>query len=678
MLKLGVDVGGTFTDLFAYGDEGRRKLISKVPSTPDDFTVGVLRAISSAGIDIREIEFLIHGSTIATNATIERTYPVTPFMTTKGFRDFTLIGRYHRRSLYDPYQTKPVPIVRRQHIFEISERVTSQGEVIQPFNVKEAKLIAKKVKSLGTKSVAVGFMNSYANSDHEERMKAVLENVDPNIFVSLSSTIPKIRSLGRFTTSILRACLQPVVQSYLTRLTDRFTQQGFQGQLMIVTNNGGMIDGKLAVQRPELMLTSGPASGVNAGLFISGITGQRNLITIDMGGTSCDVSIIENGQPLITSEYEVDWDIPVVVPMLDIRTIGAGGGSIAWIDEGGSIRVGPRSAGSIPGPACYGRGGTKPTVTDANLLLGRLGSRQVFGNEIHVDIEAGNRAIKTVADQIGLELIHTAAGIITIVNENMAASLKQVSLDRGRDPRDFALVAFGGAGPMHAAFLAKTMGIGQVIVPKDSGVFCAFGGVVMDFKHDCEKTFYSPIHEVDLESFNRQYQELDEKVLEIMSEQRVPKEKVQMIRSAQIRYVGQTYEVETPVPSGRIGSKELEKILSDFHVEHAKEYGFSEKKFPAAFVNLRSTGIGKVDKPKFEDAQGKDHLSEQALIEKREVFFENHGFITTEVLDRAFLPAGFHISGPAIIEDPSSTAIIPPDMKGEVDPYGNLIIHVNP
>jgi len=678
ILKLGVDVGGTFTDLFAYGDEGRRKWISKVPSTPDDFTVGVLRAISSAGIEIPQIEFLIHGSTIATNATIERTYPIAAFITTKGFRDFTLIGRYHRRSLYDPYQTKPVPIVRRRHIFDLPERVSARGEVLRPFPLKEARSIAKKVKSIGARSVAVGFMNSHANSAHEDKMRAVLEEVDPGIFVSLSSTIPKIRSLGRFTTAILRACLQPVVQNYLDRLKGRLSQQGFRGQLMIVTNNGGMIDGRLAVQRPELMLTSGPASGVNAALFISETAGQKNLITMDMGGTSCDVSMIENGQPLITSEYEIDWDIPVVVPMLDIRTIGAGGGSIAWVDEGGSIRVGPRSAGSLPGPACYGKGGIRPTVTDANLVLARLSSKQVFGDEIRVDPEAAKKAIKTVADQIGLNMIETAAGIITIVNENMAASLKQVSLDRGRDPRDFSLVAFGGAGPMHAAFLAKAMGIREVIVPKDSGVFCAFGGMVMDFKHDCEKTFYSPFEAVDLKSLNRHYEELDRRVLEILRKQGVPKEKIQIIRSAQIRYVGQTYEVETPVPGGRITSTELESVLSNFHIEHAKEYGFAEKKFPAAFVNLRSTGVGIVDKPRFEHETEKARSLERARIEKRKVFFENHGFITTEILNRLFLPAGCRIKGPAIIEDPSSTAIIPPDMKGKVDPYGNLIIQAGP
>jgi N-methylhydantoinase A len=676
-LKLGVDVGGTFTDLFAYDDEGERRLISKVPSTPDDFTLGVIRAISNAGIDTKYIDFLIHGSTIATNATIERTYPVTPFITTKGFRDLMLIGRYHRKSLYDPYQKAPTPFVGRRHLFEISERIESSGGIIEALNTKEAESISKKIRALQVSSVSVGFMNSYVNSVHEEKMKNILETLNPGIFVSLSSTIPKIRSLGRFATAILRACLQPVVKDYLNKLMDRLSDQGFSGRLLIVTNNGGMIDGKLAVQRPELMLTSGPASGVNAALSTAESIHEKNLITIDMGGTSCDVSIIENGQPLITSEYEIEWDYPVIVPMLDIRTIGAGGGSIAWIDEGGSIRVGPRSAGSVPGPACYGRGGTKPTVTDANLLLGRISPKQVFGNEIRIDLEAGQAAIKTVADQIGLDLIKTASGIITIVNENMAASLKQVSLDRGRDPRDFSLVAFGGAGPMHAAFLAKTMGIRQVIIPRDSGVFSAYGGVMMDFKHDYEKTFYSPIQGVDLQLLNRQYQELDQKTLNAMREQGVANEKVKIIRSAQIRYIGQTYEVETPVPCGEIGVKGLEEILSNFHNEHAKEYGFSEKRFPTAFVNLRSTAIGVVDKPKFGGLNSRNELADNAHIENRDVFFEDYGFITTEVFDRKFLPTGFRIKGPAVVEDISSTTVIPPEMQAEIDGYGNLIVSVN-
>jgi N-methylhydantoinase A len=360
--------------------------------------------------------------------------------------------------------------------------------------------------------------------------------------------------------------------------------------------------------------------------------------------------------------------------MLDIRTIGAGGGSIAWIDKGGSIRVGPRSAGSLPGPACYGRGGRRPTVTDANVVLGRISNQRIFGKEIQIDATLSETAISSIAEQIHLDLIQTASGIITIVNENMAASLKQISLDRGRDPRDFSLVAFGGAGALHACFLAKTLGIERVYIPCHEGVFSAYGAVVMDFKNDHEKTFYCPVAEVDLDELNRQYHELDQKGFGIMQRQGVARENVRIARSAQIRYIGQTYEVETPVPEGEIDSKALENTLRDFHKEHAKEYGFSEETFPAAFVNLRSTAIGKIDKPQIAGIKvEKPYLGSEAL-ESRRVYFDDHGFVKTSVYDRQRLPAGFQVNGPAILEDASATAIIAPDMRAEVDDYGNILV----
>jgi len=675
--KIGVDVGGTFTDLFSYDAEGRTTLCAKVLSTPDNYTAGVIRAISESGVDVKKIDYLIHGSTIATNSAIERTYPITPFITTKGFRDFILIGRYHRRSLFDPYQKKPEPLVKRRYIFEVSERLNSSGEVIEPLNIGEVESIAKKIIDLGVKSVAVGLLNSYANPINEEEIKALIKQLDPKIFVSLSSTISKFRALNRFITAVIRACLQPVVKTYLESLYSRLKEKSFQGRFMVVTNNGGMIDAKVAIGRPELMLTSGPASGVNAAMFISEGLGNKDSITMDMGGTSCDVSIIEKAQPLVTSEYELDFDIPVSVPMLDIRAIGAGGGSIAWIDEGGSLKVGPRSAGSFPGPACYARGGFQPTVTDANLLLGRINKRQIFGKEVQLDIRASEKAIKTLSHQVGLDLIQTADGILTIVNENMAAALKQVSLDRGRDPRDFCLVAFGGAGPMHAAFLAKTMSINKVIIPRDAGILSAFGGIVMDFKHDYEKTFYCPINNVDYASLNKRYRELGQKVFESIVQQGIHKKRIKVNRSAQMRFVGQTYEVETPIPDGKIGPKEMETIRINFYNEHEKEYGLADRELPIAFVNLRSTAIGKVEKPSFEVSHIENETTENIQVVVRSVYFKDYGFTQTEVFDRRFLPTGFRVNGPAIIEDDLSTTVIAHEMIAEIDGYGNIIIFIN-
>ncbi len=673
-MKIGVDVGGTFTDLYELDEKGKRCIISKVPSTPDDFTVGVLSAIADANIEIDQIDFCIHGSTIITNAAIEKTYPETPFITTKGFRDFTLIGRYHRESLYDPFQTQRSPLVKRRHIFEIPERISAEGKIDLPLDLKAAEAIVEKIKLQGAGSVAVGFLNSYINPKHELLMKEILEHEIPQIFVSLSSSIPKIRALGRFSTAILRGCLNSVAKGYLDKLKDRLDQKKFNGRLLIVSNNGGMIDANLAARQPELMLTSGPAAGVNAALFMSRRLGIGNLITMDMGGTSCDVSIIENDHPLVTSEYEIQWDNPLSIPMLDIRTIGAGGGSIAWIDKGGSVRVGPRSAGSLPGPACYGRGGRKPTVTDANVVLSRISNQRVFGKEIQIDATLSETAINSIAEQIHLDLIDTASGIITIVNENMAASLKQITLDRGRDPRDFSMVAFGGAGALHATFLAKSLGIKRVFIPCHEGVFSAYGAVVMDFKNDHEKTFYCPIATVDLAELNYQYQELDQKGFDIMQRQGVARKNVRIARSAQIRYIGQTYEVETPVPGEKLDSGALEKTLLGFHKEHAKEYGFSEEKFPAAFVNLRSTAIGKIDKPQIEGIKDENTYHGSEAIESRQVYFDDHGFVKTLVYDRQRLPAGFRVDGPAILEDASATAIIAPEMSGEVDDYGYVLV----
>ncbi|BBO85224.1 N-methylhydantoinase A [Desulfosarcina ovata subsp. sediminis] len=675
--KIGVDLGGTFTDLFSYDAENKTRLCAKVPSTPDDFTRGVLGAIEDSGVNINKIDYFIHGTTIATNAAIEKTYGVTPFITTKGFRDFTLIGKYHRESLFDPYQKKPEPLVKRRHIFEITGRLDSSGNVVEPLDAREIESLAQKIREMGVSSVAVGLLNSYANPSHEEEVKAILEKNIPNLFVSLSSTIPKFRALGRFSTAIMRACLQPVVKKYLDKLHERLNEKGFRGRLMMVTNNGGMIDAKLAIERPELLLTSGPASGVSAAMFISESVGNDDLITMDMGGTSCDVSIIEKGQPLITSEYELCFDQPVNVPMLDIRTIGAGGGSIAWIDEGGSLRVGPRSASSFPGPACYGRGGKLPTVTDANIVLGRINDSRIFGKKIHLDVEASKKALESLSPKTGLDLIEIASGILTIVNESMAAALKLVSLDRGRDPREFCLVAFGGAGALHAPFLAQTMGVKKVVIPGDSGIFSAFGAVIMDFKHDYEETFYSPLNEIDLNILNKRYYELDQKSLDSMELQGIDKERIKIYRSSQMRFVGQTYEVETSIPNGTIESHELETITNNFYNEHEKEYGLADRNLPVAFVNLRSTVIGEVDRPNIEMLHANRKMTEEVRLGSRSVYFDGSGFIETEVFDRRMLPVETRVNGPAVIEDEASTTIVAPGMTAQIDGCKNIIINLN-
>lgn len=675
-MKLGIDVGGTFTDLYAHNPETDVTVVQKVPSTPNDFKEGVFNAIEKANIDLKQVQFFVHGSTICTNAIIQRTCPTTPLIATEGFQDLMVMGRYHRMSLYDPYQQRPSPLIRRRDTFGVPERITCFGEVLKPLDKERAQEISRIIKQLGVKSVCVAFQNSYANPKHEEEMRKILKKDNPDLFVSISSTIPKIRELKRYTTAAVRAMLWPIMGNYVRELTKGLTDRGFHGKLLFVANNGGMIDSNFAVERSELGLLSGPAAGIGGALLIANEIERKNVITMDMGGTSCDVSIWEGGAESVTmtTEREIDFDMPLSVPTVDIRTIGAGGGSVAWIDRGGSIRVGPQSAGAIPGPACYGRGGNEPTVTDANLLLGRLGVDSMARGGIRLDVERAKRAVERIAKALKLDIMEAAQGIIRIVNENMAATIRQVSLQRGRDPRNFHLLAAGAAGPMHAAFVAEIMGMPEVIIPEKAGVLCAFGCTVIDVKHDFEKTFYSPVAEVNIEALNIAYSNLDHQGRKILQEEEIPDRDIMVIRKAMMRYVGQKYEVETPVPSGKITRKGLNQIVNDFHKEHMKEYGFSREDAPVAIIDIRSTAIGKLGKPTLPKYVISKKSVNYALKETRKVFFEDLGFSETPIYEGERLSPANIIKGPAVLEWRDFTAVIPPKRCAIMDEWKNLII----
>jgi len=675
-MRLGIDVGGTFTDLYAYDPKINMAIVQKVPSTPHDFKEGVFNVIEKANINLRQVEYFIHGSTICTNAVIQGTCPVTPLITTEGFQDLLAIGRYHRISLYDPYQQKPSPLAKRRYTFGIPERIASSGEILKPLDRQKAREISRMINKLGVKSVCVGFQNSYANPKHEEEMREILEKDSPDLFVSLSSTIPKIRELKRYTTAMVRAMLWPVMGKYVQGLTEGLATRGFQGKVLFVANNAGMIDSRYAVQRPELMLLSGPAAGIGGSLFIASEMGRRDILTMDMGGTSCDISVHEGegGSITMTTEREIDFDMPLIVPTVDVKTIGAGGGSIAWIDKGSSIRVGPHSAGAIPGPACYSRGGEEPTVTDANILLGRLGLDSMSKGGIKLDTERAKRAIGKVASALRLDLVETARGIIRIVNENMAATIRRVSLERGRDPRNFHLLAAGAAGPMHAAFIASIIGIPEVIIPGNAGVLSALGCTVVDVRHDFERTFYSPVARINLEELNTIYQDLDREGQKTLEEEEIPKKDIMVIRKAMMRYIGQTYEVETPAPPGTITKRKLNKIVGNFHKEHMKEYGFSRQESPAAIVDIRSTAIGRLGKPALMSYPNGGKAPGHARKDRRDVFFEGIGFTNTTIYKGEKLSPGNIIEGPAILEFRDFTAVIPPKKRGHIDQWKNIII----
>jgi len=672
MWRVGIDVGGTFTDLFAWEEESGRSVTAKVLTTKKDRALGVLQAIEKARLPVNQISALIHGSTTATNALIERSFPPAAMVTTEGFRDTIEIGRQRRERLYDPYQSKPKPIIRRRYRLTVPERISAQGEILTPLDEHAARSVADRIAGMGLGSIAVAFINAYVNPTHEQRMGEILRARLPQASIALSSeTQPKFRELGRFTTTAIRAVLLPVMSVYFSRLETLLRERGFNGSLSIIKSNGGMMGVELAKLRPEELIESGPAGGVAYATYLSARASFPRAIHTDMGGTSFDTSIVEDGHGLITREYELEWEVPVIVPMLDIRSVGAGGGSIAWVDDGGSLRVGPQSAGSEPGPACYGRGGNEATVTDANLLLGRL--EPTLGGKFALDRTAAEAVVTRVAQQVNLDTLRAAEGIIQITCENMAQAIKMVLIDRGRDPRDFVLVSFGGAGPMHACFIARALSIPRVVVPAYAGVASAFGATAMDVRHDIEAFFYSPVEGIDLARLNQLYDQLEQRGRDLLAREQIGHARVSVSRSAQMRYVGQSYEVETPVPTNRLSATQMPQIVQNFHKEHEREYGVASTQFAPAFVSLGVTVIGHNERPpivQVNPATGRDPRKGE-----RRVYFAGH-WLPTPVFDGQKLVQGYTLRGPAIVEYEHACAVLPPDTSAVVDALDNLVISV--
>lgn len=683
MWRVGVDVGGTFTDLFGWEETSGERVTAKVLTTPWDRSVGVIEAVKRAardsveaveqsGIPFDRIACLVHGTTTATNALIERSYPDAALVTTDGFRDTIEIGRQHRKELYDPYQTKPKPLIPRRYRYTVPQRTNVEGEEERPLDVVVARRVAERIRAEGITSVAVCFINSYVNAAHERQMRDVLLEHLPDAHVMLSGeTRPLFREHGRFVTTAVSAALKPVMAAYFEHLLTRLTGQGFRGSLLILKSSGGVMGVDLAKEHPEELLESGPAGGVAYAGYLAETTGERSIICADMGGTSFDVSIVEDGKGLVTREYELEFELPIILPMLDIHSVGAGGGSIGWVDTGGSLRVGPRSAGSQPGPACYGAGGSEPTVTDANLLLGRL--EPTLGGKITLDRAAAERAVDGVARQLGLSVVETADAMVRISCEIMAQAVKKVIINRGRDPRDFVLTSFGGAGPMHACFVARAMDIPKVVVPAAAGVASAFGATVMDLRQDVERFLYAPVAEVDLERLNATYAELERTALDRLARDNVDAGNATLHRTAQMRYVGQTYEIETPIPAGTLDCASLDAVADAFHAAHKQEHGVSSDIFAPAFVSLGvAASAPTAALPDYTRPAGKNVV---AMKSTRPVSFAGE-WLDCPVYNGQILAPGQRTEGPAILEYLDSVAVLPPGAHATVDPHGNLIIDV--
>ncbi len=679
MLSLGVDVGGTFTDLVLIDQDSKQIRYTKTPSTPKAPNEGVIHGIEKVmktfNVAAEDISFLIHGTTVATNALIERKGMATALLVTRGFRDVLHIARQIRPKLYDPRRKRPKPFIPRHLCYEVGERIRYTGDVIEPLSEEDVRAAAHAIAAQDIKVVAVCLLHSYVNASHERRVRDILLEEQPDLKVCLSSEIlPEFKEYERMSTTVINAYVMPIVERYLRRIMESAQRLGVASNLHIMQSNGGVMGWEAAGQKSVHTVLSGPAAGVLGAVQLAGMIGEPNIVTIDMGGTSFDVCLAHKGEPTFSVESDIDGHA-IKIPMIDIKTLGAGGGSIAWIDPGGALHVGPQSAGADPGPACYGRGGEEPTVTDANLVLGYLNPKNFLGGEMALDPELSREAIRRrVAEPMGLSLEEAAEGIVRVVNAEMIRGIRLVSVERGYDPRDFALVCFGGAGPLHAVKLAQELDIPKVVVPVGPGVTCALGLLMADFRYDYSRTFLARVASLDLVVLNAALREMEAKAMAEMNEEGVAADRVTFKRSLDMRYTGQGYELEVRVPTRDFRESDLAEFCKGLGAAHHDQYGYSLPPEQAEIVNLRVVAVGalpKPDIPRSAATNGRD-LRPRG---KRPAYFDGR-YIDTDIYERDDLQTGARLAGPCIVEQLDSTTLVLPGCRAEVDEFRNLIIHV--
>ena len=691
--RLGIDIGGTFTDATLINEGTGEIRVGKVPSTPDDPSIGFMKAtdrmLREASVSPEAVEYVVHGTTVATNAIIEKKVAPTGFITTDGFRDLLEIQRQIRPTLYDLHFEKPLPLVPRYLCFGIPERLDSQGRVLTPLDESALVEAVEQLKRENVKAVAVCFLHSYINPNHEKRAGEILREVFPDAIVSLSSEVaPEFREYFRASTTVINACIRPIVAHYLRRIEDRLREKRITAALLVMQSSGGVFTFASASEKPVFMVESGPAAGVIAATYLGTALGHPDVISLDMGGTTAKAGLIQNGAPRVTKEYEVGTaaqsgvgasrgaGYPIRTPVIDLVEIGAGGGSIAWVDSGGILRVGPQSAGADPGPVCYGKGGQEPTITDANLVLGRLNPSYFLGGEIELEVEAARKAVfEKCAQPLGMGVVETAHGIVEIANTAMTNALRLVSVQRGYDPRDFVLVAFGGAGPVHANRLAIEVQIPRTIIPVSPGTTSAMGLLVTDLKHDYSRTLIQRVDQVDAEMVAKTYRELEVDGRGCLEREGMNPEEITFLHQVDMRYVGQSYELTIALPEGRLGAVEVARVLSQFHREHHRAYGYSASDEPVEFVNLRLSAIGKINKPQLREIGADDSFLRAAQKAIRSVYFDEcAGFVECPIYDRYRLSAGFVLEGPAIVEEIDATTVVHPGYQALVNRFGNLVL----
>jgi N-methylhydantoinase A/oxoprolinase/acetone carboxylase beta subunit len=679
MLLAGVDIGGTFTDLALYDSGAERVHLHKVRSTPDDPGRALIEGISElcerAGVEPGALDGLLHGTTVATNAVLEHRGALTGMVTTAGFRDVVHIGRHQRPQQYSimqdiPWQARP--FVKRRHRVAVPERIAPPGgEPLVPLDEDAVRSAAARLRDAGVEAVAVCFLFSYLDEAHERRAAEILREELPGCFVTTSAAIsPQFREFERFTTACMNAFVGPGTGRYLGRLTEALAASGVRADLLVMMSNGGVASVAAAAERPVTVMLSGPAAGVLGGVWAGGLAGRERLITFDMGGTSADIAIVtEQGIVEASARDTQIAGYPLLVPMLDIQTIGAGGGSIAHVDEGGAFRVGPRSAGANPGPACYGLGGAEPTITDAHLVLGRLAADRFLGGEMPLHPQRSEAAVDDLAAQLGLSRAATAEGVLAVANAAMAQTIRSITVERGHHPREFTLVAFGGAGPLHAAELADLLGIHTVLVPPHPGITSAAGLLTSDLRYDSMRTVFMAESALDAPALDAQLDALADELTARLAADGVPAEEVEVARALDCRYAGQGYELRVPVNDG-VGPDTLEA----FHRAHEREYGHAFGD-PIEIVNLRVTAAGR--RAKLSRVAVSTGTLDEAVLGEADGVWRVDGELATlptRHLDRDRLPLDEPIDGPAIVFQRDTTTAVPPGWTVTATPAGPLIL----
>ncbi|WP_031514780.1 hydantoinase/oxoprolinase family protein [Desulfofalx alkaliphila] len=677
-MRVATDIGGTFTDLVAINKEGKIT-IAKSHTTPPNFEQGVIDVIKKSGTNAKEIETFIHGTTVIINALTERKGVKTGLITTKGFRDVLEIARGNRPDLFNVRYQKPAPFIPRYLRLEVEERLNYKGEVLTPLKTEQIAPIIEYFKKEKVEAIAVAFLHAYANPDHEKETVKVIKELWPEVAVTASHEVTKEwREYERTSTCVLNSYVKPIASSYIDRLESRLTDMGVEGHKYIMQSNGGTTTFEQAKVTPINMVESGPVAGVFGAAVLGQVIGEKNIIAFDIGGTTAKCSLIDDGEVKVTTEYHIEKTeltagYPIKVPVVDIVEIGNGGGSIAWIDEAGSLKVGPQSAGAVPGPVAYGLGGTEPTTTDANLVAGRLSAKN-FDNE--VDLDNVKKSIEEkVAKHFNISVDEAALGIIRIANSNMLNALKLISVRRGYDPREFALVAFGGGGPMHATALAKELGVKKVIVPVAGPVFSAWGMLMTDLRSDSVQTYIRRCGEINFAEINQEWAKMETEATNQYHNQGVSADRVIFTRFADMRYLGQEHTVKVPVPNGEWNEEAIEEVIRRFHHLHEQNYTFKLEGAQTEIVNLHLVAYGRVQKPEMHRIESEAANIEDAVKEVRPVLFEEQGWLDTKVYAREKMVPEVLVEGPAIVEEQSASTIIYPGQSLIVDEYGNLIIN---